>query len=188
MQSCFLIRFVQDILRWHRRVPHTIIIDSDNLDVSPHIVITPPEEPTWVGFCTAQANRVPMQSMSRLVCPPLFAETGRMHSYWELMEMYYPPSPVVPMPCTDTTDDLLSTRLPGVPLVFNHEDFRLSVRVCYNRCGLNFLTPAIEEEVRRRETLTFYSRHYLCYSALPFQSYSEFTLISEHSQFVMLMQ
>ncbi|KAJ3507220.1 hypothetical protein NLJ89_g6426 [Agrocybe chaxingu] len=85
----------QDILFPYRWTPHNVVFDSHCPEVAPHIVITPPTTGDWLQAAqVADSNRAPQQLYSHLPVPPFCGSTCRMHTYDELMALFYPPQAV----------------------------------------------------------------------------------------------
>lgn len=90
IQFTILICPIKVVLHEYRYTPHTIVLDSRCPDLAPHIVITPPDEYSEDPWA-AHNNRVDSQTAPNLCVPPFYMTTCRLATYYEWMNMFYPP-------------------------------------------------------------------------------------------------
>ncbi|KAF9569258.1 hypothetical protein CPC08DRAFT_176775 [Agrocybe pediades] len=106
----------EDLLRMHHRIPHTIVLDSHQPELAPHIVITPPDDTVIETWHAVNSNRPNPLDSSNLMPLPFYG-----------LGLYPPPATLL-HPSANTSDEPQSyNRITGVPLVFSHRVFRLSI-------------------------------------------------------------
>ncbi|KAF8897817.1 hypothetical protein BD779DRAFT_1667737 [Infundibulicybe gibba] len=104
-----------DTLRWFQQQRHNIVLDSVHPHITPHIVITPPEQ-LWDDHLVPWQNRLDPQYFCYLYVPPVDFGTSRIAINVQLPDRHPDFSLYDDLqPCIDATDSEITAEDPPDP-------------------------------------------------------------------------